>query len=113
MYGGDPDPINGATFIGMHSSGLPVITDLNIPTNVGTLNEDVILVLDTQEMHLWEDGDGMPKQLSFEQTAGNNLTTTLVVYNYAAFTAGRYPAATGKVGGVDGTGGNGLIAPTF
>jgi hypothetical protein len=21
MYGGDPDPINGATFVGMHSSG--------------------------------------------------------------------------------------------
>jgi HK97 family phage major capsid protein len=113
MYGGDPDPVSGATFIGMHSSGLPVITDSNIPINVGTLSEDVILVLDTQEMHLWEDGDGAPKQLSFEQTAGPNLTTTLVVYNYAAFTAGRYPGATGKVGGLDTVGGNGLVAPTF
>lgn len=107
------DAASGSQYVGTHNSGLPVLTDLNIPTNVGTLSEDVILALDLQEQHLWEDGDGMPRQLTFEQTAGNNLTTTLVVYSYMAFTAGRYPGAAAKVGGADATAGNGLIAPTF
>jgi len=111
--GSDVDPITGATIIGTHSSGLPIITDLNIPITVGTNSEDLVLVLDTNEMHLWEDGDGAPLQLSFEQTAGNNLTTTLVVYNYMAFTAGRYPTAAGKLGGLDTVATQGLVAPTF
>lgn len=108
------DPLQGSQFIGTHSSGLPVLTDLNIPTNVGTESEDLVLAVDTNEAHLWEDGDGMPRQLSFEQTAGNNLTTTLVVYSYIAATFGRYPGAFAKVGGVD-TGGAtfGLVAPSF
>jgi len=100
-------------FVGVHSSGLPVLLDLNIPTNVGTNVEDVILALDSDELHLWEDGDGMPRQLSFEQTTGGSLTTKLVVYGYIAFTAGRYPAAVAKIGGLDVTGGQGLIAPVF
>lgn len=100
-------------FVGVHNSGLPVLTDLNVPINVGTNVEDIVLVLDTREMHLWEDGDGMPRQLSFEQTAGNNLTTALVVYGYAAFTAGRYPGAVSKIGGLDSTATYGLVAPSF
>ena len=115
-YGGDDGEnqnVNGLTFVGIHNSGLPVLTDLNIPTNVGTNLEDIILAIDTHEMHLWEDGDGLPRQLSFEQTAGNNLTTTLVVYSYIAFTAGRYPGASAKVGGLDSTATFGLVAPSF
>jgi HK97 family phage major capsid protein len=113
-YGGDPNQdLNGATFVGIHNSGLPVITDLNIPSTVGTNSEDVVLALDTHELHLWEDGDGLPRQLSFEQTSGNNLTTTLVVYSYIAFTAGRYPGASAKVGGLDTVAGQGLVAPSF
>lgn len=107
-FGSDGTPIAG-----IHSSGLPVLLDLNIPTTIGTLNEDVVLAIDADELHLWEDGDGMPRQLSFEQTTGGSLTTKLVVYGYAAFTAGRYPGATSKVGGVDTVAGQGLIAPTF
>jgi HK97 family phage major capsid protein len=100
--------------VGIHNAtGLPIVTDLNIPTNVGTNVEDVALVADTAEWHLWEDGDGMPRQLDFEQTLGNQLTTTLVVYGYVAFTAGRYPVATGKLGGLDSTATFGLVAPTF
>ncbi|MCX2746702.1 phage major capsid protein [Arthrobacter sp. MI7-26] len=100
-------------FVGVHNSGLPVLLDLNIPTNAGTLNEDVMLSVDADQLLLWEDGDGMPRQLSFEQTTGGSLTTKLVVYSYIAFTAGRYPAAVAKIGGVDTVAGNGLIAPTF
>ena len=99
--------------IGTHSSGLPVVTDLNVPTTVGTNVEDLIFALDTAECHLWEDGDGMPRQLEFEQTTGGSLTTKLVVYSYIAFTAGRYPAAVYKVGGLDTVATQGLVAPSF
>jgi len=94
--------------------GLPVITDANIPTAVGsaTGGEDLVFVVDTRQMLLWEQGDGMPQMLRFEQTLGNQLTVLLAVYGYAAFTAGRYPTATGKIGGLDTTT-NGLVAPAF
>lgn len=102
-----------AQFVGVLWNGLPVLTDANLPTNVGTNSEDVVLVLDNRQLLLWEDGDGAPNQLRFEQTLGNQLTVKVVVYNYVAFTAGRYPQAVGKIGGLDATGGQGLIAPTF
>ncbi len=94
-------------------AGLPVITDANVPTAVGTGPEDVVIVTRKEDLILWEDGDGMPRELRFEQTLGNQLTVKLVAYGYAAFTAGRYPAAVSKVGGNAGTAGYGLIAPTF
>ena len=112
-FGGEALADAGLQFVGTHNSGVPVLVDLNVPTNVGTNSEDVILALDSDELHLWEDGDGMPRQLSFEQTVGGSLTTKLVVYGYAAFTAGRYPAASAKVGGLDTTATYGLVAPTF
>lgn len=108
----DSDPINGAQFVGFHSSGLPILTDLNVPTNAGTINEDLVIVGDNAEWHLWEEGSGLPRELKFEQTLGGSLTTKLLVYSYNAFTAGRYPGATGKIGGLDTTT-NGQIAPTF
>jgi HK97 family phage major capsid protein len=108
-----PADLADTAVVGLHSSGLPVIASLGIPTNVGTLNEDVVLSVDLDQLLLFEDGDGMPRQLSFEQTTGGSLTTKLVVYGYIAFTAGRYPQAVAKVGGVDTVAGNGLIAPTF
>jgi len=92
---------------------LPVITDANMPTNVGTENEDQVLVARAADLLLWEDGDGMPRRLRFEETAGGQLTVKLVIYSYAAFSAGRYPAAVATVGGVDTVAGDGLIAPTF
>lgn len=100
-------------YAGTHSSGLPVLIDNNIPTAVGTNSEDVILSLDSDELLLWEEGDGLPRQLMFEQTAGGSLTTKLVVYGYVAFTAERYPEAAAKIGGLDTVAGDGLIQPTF
>ncbi|GAA4358443.1 phage major capsid protein [Angustibacter luteus] len=114
-YGGDGQNLtarDGYQVVGSFA-GLPVVTDANVPTNLGTLNEDAVIVADTAQALLWEDGDGMPRQLRFEQTLGNQLTVKLVVYGYAAFTAGRYPTAFGKTGGLDGTAGWGQIAPTF
>jgi len=110
--GDDPGNYRTARAVG-NIQGLDVITDANLPTNVGTNVEDVVLVIDNDQVLLWEDGDGMPRQLRFEQTLGQNLTVKLIAYGYAAFTAGRYPQAVARVGGADSTGGNGLIAPTF
>jgi hypothetical protein len=113
-YSGGDEPMDYRVAIPVGSmQGLPVITDANLPTNVGTNLEDVVLCVDNDQTLLWEDGDGMPRQLRFEQTLGQNLTVKLIAYGYAAFTAGRYPQATAKVGGVDASAGNGLIAPTF
>jgi hypothetical protein len=110
--GEDPANYRTARPVG-NIQGLDVITDANLPTNVGTNVEDVVLVVDNDQVLLWEDGDGMPRQLRFEQTLGQNLTVKLIAYGYAAFTAGRYPQAVARVGGADTGAGNGLIAPTF
>jgi HK97 family phage major capsid protein len=112
-FGGDALADAPVQFVGVHNTGVPILVDLNVGTANGTNNEDVIMALDSDELHLWEEGDGMPRQLSFEQTAGGSLSTKLVVYGYVAFTAGRYPQAVAKVGGLDTAAGNGLIAPVF
>lgn len=112
-YSGQDIGPDAPHYVGILANGLPVITDANIPTNIGTNNEDVVLVLDTQQSILWENGDGSPRQLKFEQTLGNQLTTKLVAYNYAAFTSGRYPGSVGKIGGLDTTATFGQVNPTF
>ncbi|MEP6477843.1 MAG: phage major capsid protein [Rhodoglobus sp.] len=93
--------------------GLPVVTDANIPTNVGTLSEDIVLVSDKRKTLLWEDGDGAPRELMYDQSAPSKLQIKLQVYGYSAFTAGRRVTATAIVGGVDTGAGNGLIAPVL
>lgn len=108
---GAPDDVPSAKIQG-YFLGLPVIVDATIPTSVGSGPEDQVIVARSNDLLLWEDGDGIPRQLRFDQTLGNQLTTTLVAYDYIAFSAGRYPKAVGVVGG-NSTVGNGLVAPTF
>jgi hypothetical protein len=88
--------------------GLPVITDANVTTTngVGT-DEDVIIVGNTQESHLFEQGGGDPMMLRFEQPKAAELDITMIVYGYSAYTANRYPNAFALVGGT------GLVTPTF
>lgn len=93
--------------------GLPVVTDANVPTTVGTGPEDLVFLMDNSKHILWENAGGAPEFLKFEQTLGNQLTVKLVAYGYFAFTSGRFPAATGIVGGNAGTAGFGLAAPSF
>jgi hypothetical protein len=89
-------------------AGLPVITDANVTTTNGVGgNEDVIIIGNTQEAHLWETGDGSPMMLRFEQPKGAELDVQMIVYGYSAFTANRYPNAFALVGGT------GLVTPTF
>lgn len=85
--------------------GLQAYVDANVPTNLGSgSNEDAILVFASGVVHLWEDGD-QPITLRFDQQAGTSLEVMLAGYQYAAFSAGRYPGACGKV--------TGLVPPTF
>ena len=80
-------------------AGLPVYTDANIPTNLGTgTNQDVILAIASPAVILWEREDD-PVTLAFEQQAGTSLQVQLVCYGFSAFTAGRYPAAAGVISG--------------
>ena len=45
--------------------------------------------------------------MRMDETAGLNLTLTLVAYSYVGFVPGRYPVAISAITGT------GLIAPTF
>ena len=116
-YSGNPQSgstgvdFSGYTPVG-YLQGLPVVTDANVQTAVGTGPEDIVYVANTDHLLLWENGDGMPQSLRFEQTLGNQLTVKLIGYSYFAFTAGRYPVAVSLIGG-NAAAGFGLVAPTF
>jgi len=85
--------------------GVNVITDPNIPTNLGAgVNEDIIIVLDTNETYLYESA---PKTRVLPEIGSGTLTVRLQVYGYFAFTAGRYAASISTIGGT------GLTPPAF
>jgi HK97 family phage major capsid protein len=90
-------------------AGLPVVTDANVPTDLdaGGTAYDPVYVGNTQELHLWEEGDGSPMMLRFEQPKGAELDVQMIVYGYSANTVGRYPKAWAEIIGT------GLAAPTF
>lgn len=92
--------------------GLPVVTDANVPASVGTGPEDLVFVYRNTDCLLWEEGDGLPRQLRFDERLGHQLSVNLVVYGYIAFTAERYEKGVSIIGG-NATVGNGLVAPTF
>jgi HK97 family phage major capsid protein len=103
---GNGAPVYGNS--GYTMLGLPIITDANVITTNGVgNNEDVIIVGNTQEAHLFEQGGGEPMMLRFEQPKAAELDVTMIVYGYSAFTANRYPNAFALVGGT------GLVTPTF
>jgi hypothetical protein len=72
-----------------------------------------VIVARWEDLLLWENGDGAPFQLRFEQTLGNQLTVKLVAYNYAAFTAGPVPDRCRPRRRQRRFSGFGLVAPTF
>lgn len=85
--------------------GLPVITDPNIPTNLGTgTNQDVVHILRSSDLLLFESGI---RSRVLPEVGSGNLTVRLQVYGYVAFTAGRYPKSIVEVGGT------GLVSPSF
>lgn len=86
--------------------GAGVVLDRNIETTLGGGTEDAIYGVNANECFLWEDPNA-PLMIRAEQTGAGNLMVKFVVYGYSAFTAGRYPLATGDITGT------GLAAPTF
>lgn len=85
--------------------GLPVVTDPNLPTTLGTgTNEDVIHVLRASDLLLYESS---VRTRVLPEVGSGTLTTRLQVYGYLAFTAGRYPKSVVEIGGA------GLAAPSF
>ena len=90
---------------GYNIAGLPVISDATVTTTNNT-DQDVILVGNLQELHLWESPNA-PFMLRFEQPKSAELEVKVIVYGYAAYTANRYPKAWAKITGT------GLAEPTF
>ena len=97
----------GPGFRGVLPSGVPVIVDNNIATNLGGgTNEDEIYFVSANECHLWEDS-AAPLFIRTETGPSvKSLGIDLVVYGYFAYTHARYSHAQ-KVSGT------GLITPTF
>jgi HK97 family phage major capsid protein len=94
--------------VGAVIGGLPVITDANIPTNLGAgTNEDIVIVGRFSDAVLWEDRRFPPALLRNDGPGAGNLTVKLVCAGFSAFTAGRYPKSFATIGGT------GLITPTF
>ena len=88
-------------------AGITVITDGNVPTTANSsTNQDTVLVLNSSELHLWEDAQA-PLMIRAEQTSAASLGVLLVVFGFSAFTCDRYGAAHTKIVGT------GLVAPTF
>ena len=79
--------------------GIPVVTDAGVPTNLGaSTNEDRIIVTRREDVLFMEDASA-PVGLTFEEVKGDQLSVTMVVFGYSAFTAGRYPVATCAIQG--------------
>lgn len=88
---------------------LPWVLSGEVPTAVGSGPEDQILTLRRQDAVLFEEGDGLPRELRFEDV--DNLTVTITAYSYIAFGL-RWPKSAAVVGG-NAAAGAGLVAPTF
>lgn len=82
--------------------GLPVITDPNIPTNLGGgSNQDAIYVMRSSDLLLFETGI---RAEAFPQTYANQLSVLLQVSSYIAFTAARFPQSVCEITGFVPTG---------
>ena len=100
-------PVAGYGVTGASIAGLPVVTSGKISTGAGSgSNEDVIFIVRRSDCLLFEQA-GQPAMVRMDQTAGLNLTVTLVAYQYACFIGGRYPASISKISGT------GLVTPSF
>lgn len=84
---------------GLQILGIPVVSDANVPTNLGTgTNETAVIVGDFRESYIWEDNGGSPLYVRFEQPDGNIAIRT-VVFGFSAYTAGKYPVAFSAITG--------------
>jgi HK97 family phage major capsid protein len=85
--------------------GLPVVTDPNLPTNLGAgTNQDPVLVMKADDLYLWESS---LRSRVLPEVGSGTLTVRLQVYGYLAFTGERYPKSVSAITGT------GLVPPTF
>ena len=83
--------------------GLPIVTDPNLPVNLGTgNNEDPIFVMRASDLVLFESGI---RARVMPETKAQTLTVILQVYSYISYTAARFPQSICQV--------SGLVAPAF
>lgn len=86
-------------------NGLPFMSDLNMPTNLGGgTNEDRIITLRPFDQLLFE---GALRTRVLQEVLSGTLTVRFQAYAYVAFTAERYPSGIAVVAGT------GLATPTF
>jgi HK97 family phage major capsid protein len=95
----------GSGFRGVLPSGMRVIVDNNIPTNIGG-TQDTVVVVPRDESFLWEDPDA-PQFIRAEQAKAANLGVLLVLFGYFAYTMRRYANSHQQITGT------GLTTPTF
>jgi len=108
---GNPYPAGVRGFL---PNGGRVVTDNNLPADLGLgTNEDVVVVVAQHEAHLWED-PAAPLYIRAEQTQAKNLAINLVVYGYFAACFDRVVDEQGTPKAVhQKLTGTGLVAPTF
>jgi hypothetical protein len=75
--------------------GLRVIADPKVPTNINT-NQDLVLVFRSDDQLLYE---STPRLEVFRETKADTLSVFLRLYNYGAFTGGRYPKSIAVITG--------------
>jgi hypothetical protein len=95
----------GSGFRGVLPSGMRVIVDNNIPTNIGS-TQDTVVVVPRDESFLWEDPDA-PQFIRAEQAKAANLGVLLVLFGYFAYTMRRYANSHQQITG------SGLTTPAF
>ncbi|MGW1158432.1 phage major capsid protein [Streptomyces sp. NPDC002513] len=83
--------------------GLPVLTDGNIPSNLGAgTNETRIVTARTSDMYLWE---GNMRTRVLQEVLSGTLQVRFQVWNYFAFMGNRRPEAISAISGT------GMIPP--
>jgi HK97 family phage major capsid protein len=86
-------------------AGLPVVTDPNLPINLGAgTNQDPTLVMRASDLFLWESGLTFA---SFDAPYSDSMGVLLRVHGYASFQGGRYPSSVSVVNGT------GTITPVY
>jgi hypothetical protein len=103
----NPDSSYSRGVRGLLPSGLKVVVDNNIATNLGVgTNQDQAYVVAADECHLWESPDA-PVYIRAEQPKAASLGVLLVLYGYFAYTFRRYANAVQAVDGA------GMVTPAF
>ena len=106
--------VNGKPIRGYMPDGSAVVTDNNLPKNLGAgTNEDPVVIVDGDEAHLWEDPSA-PMFLRAETGPSmKKLGIDLVLYGYFAFCFNRLVDEAGaRVSVHQKITGSGLIVPT-